>query len=189
MIHCTPCGWGPRKPRNLVIFANTVSLSTNRPHKTESPSVLSVFWGWKRCARDLQIFGQRSRERQHDRTAHEQKCGNQNVSLGDIPQHEQEGAQGQPADANGDSPAKPSKKHPFQTRGGSIRFTGEPTLGATHAGGSGLATVRARNVVRVRFHGESSILGMGLRGVAISLCFFRRSSSTTLVPHIPPRAE
>ena len=78
--------------------------------------MLSVFWGWKRCARDFYIFGQCSRQWHHDCKPHEQQRGNQHVALGDIPPHEQESAQSQHAGAHGDGPAKPSKKHSFQTR-------------------------------------------------------------------------
>ena len=171
-----------------MIFAEAFSLSTNCPQQAENFGVLSVFFGGEWRARDFYILGQCSGERHHDRKAHEQQRGDQHVALRDIPQHEQERAQGQHTAANGDRSAKPLKKNPFQTRGRSIRFTGESALWAAHPGGSWLAAVWAWNVVRVGFHSKPSILGTGLLGIA-AFVIFNRSSSTALVPRTPPMVE
>ena len=119
---------------------------------------LSVFWCGESCARDFQISGQCSGERNHDRKAHEKQPGNQQVALGKIPQDEQEGAESQHAGANADGPAKSAKENPFQTRCGGIGFTGKPALGAAHSGRSWLTAVGTGNVVRVGFHTGPAIL-------------------------------
>ena len=117
--------------------------------------------------RDFQILGQCSGERNHDRKAHEKQPGDQQVALGKIPQDEQEGPQGQYADANADGPAKSAKENPFQTRCGGISFTGKAALGATHSGRSWLTAVWTGNVVRVGFHTEVPTIEERLLGVPL----------------------